>query len=273
MHTRSIAVFVFMLAAVPGLARAQAGGEPPSSYELDPVTDSIIAGLSFVGGLGSELTIRSGELQAAEPAGKERIPFYDRWVVESGDVDTSGDLLSNIGLGAAIVYAIADSVRSGYRDGSDEGWTDTILYLESGLANWAIANVVKLTVRRPRPNAYLLETPDRVDTNRELSFYSAHSAVTGGLVGTAAYLIFEREGGSAEAWTVFGAGTALTAFVSWNRVRVKAHFPSDVVVGSLVGAAIGVMVPHLHLREPGAPTVAFYGDGRHEAGAVMALSF
>ena len=45
------------------------------------------------------------------------------------------------------------------------------------------------------------------------------------------------------------AGTVLTAFVSYERVRSGEHFPTDVIMGSLAGAAIGVLVPHFH-RHP-----------------------
>jgi membrane-associated phospholipid phosphatase len=46
-----------------------------------------------------------------------------------------------------------------------------------------------------------------------------------------------------------------TAFVSYERVRAGMHFPSDVVAGSLAGAAVGVLLPHLHRYAQEAPAV------------------
>jgi undecaprenyl-diphosphatase len=253
------------------LEEAQAPQEPPPLYRLDPITDSIVIGVSFFAGLGSEMTIRSGELQAATPGPVENIPVYDRWVAEGG-VEQSGDLLSNVGVGLAIGYGIFDSVQTGVRHGSSHGWTEFAMYLESGLVNWTLVNVVKLTVRRPRPSAYNDE-PDMADTNRDLSFYSGHAAVTAGLAGTASYLIFNREGESAHAWTVLGVGTALTAFVGINRVRVRSHFPSDVIVGAMVGASVGVLIPHFHQPEDGGPHFSFYSDGQTSAGGAMTMQF
>lgn len=43
-------------------------------------------------------------------------------------------------------------------------------------------------------------------------------------------------------------GTALTAFVSYWRVRSGQHFPTDVIMGSIAGGGIGVLVPHFHRR-------------------------
>jgi membrane-associated phospholipid phosphatase len=266
-----LAVVLVIVSVGSGVSAAHAQDEPPPLYRLDPLTDSILIGVSFFSALGSELTIRSGELQAAPAGDVDNIPVYDRWVAEGG-VEESGDLLSNVGAGLAIGYGVFDSVQTGVRHGADHGWTELAMYLESGLVNWALVNVVKLTVRRPRPSAYNDE-PDETDTNRDLSFYSGHAAVTAGLAGTASYLIFNREGRSAHAWTVLGVGTALTAFVGVNRVRVRAHFPSDVIVGAMVGASVGLLIPHFHNRRSSGPHFSFYSDGQTSAGGSMTMRF
>ncbi len=59
-------------------------------------------------------------------------------------------------------------------------------------------------------------------------------------------------------WITLAAGTLLTTFVSYERVRSGEHFPTDVIMGSMAGAAIGVLVPHLHRR-------AHYHDQELEA--------
>ena len=41
---------------------------------------------------------------------------------------------------------------------------------------------------------------------------------------------------------------ALTSLVRYWRVRSGEHFPTDVIMGSLAGAGIGVLVPHFHRR-------------------------
>jgi len=66
---------------------------------------------------------------------------------------------------------------------------------------------------------------------------------------TATYLAFVRSGPHrARPWITLAAGTLLTAFVSYERVRSGEHFPTDVIMGSMAGAAIGVLVPHFHHR-------------------------
>ena len=52
----------------------------------------------------------------------------------------------------------------------------------------------------------------------------------------------------ARPWITLGVGTTLTALVSYWRVRAGEHFPTDVIMGSVAGAGIGVLVPHFHRR-------------------------
>jgi undecaprenyl-diphosphatase len=68
-----------------------------------------------------------------------------------------------------------------------------------------------------------------------------------------------------------GAAVALTAFVSYERVRSGMHFPSDVVAGSLAGASVGILVPHLHRHAQEAPPV-WVGVVPDRGGASLTLS-
>ena len=110
-----------------------------------------------------------------------------------------------------------------------------------------------------------------LDTNRELSFYSGHTAVAAGLSATATYLAFERDPDGWQPWVLLGSGALITGFVGVQRVRSRSHFPTDILAGAVFGAAIGVLVPHMHLMDPEARTqLGFWGDAQ---GAGATLSF
>jgi membrane-associated phospholipid phosphatase len=114
--------------------------------------------------------------------------------------------------------------------------------------------VTKIAVRRPRPVDYvvcadLTSTECMSSTDLQLSFFSGHTSATTAISATATYLAFARAGWRRpRPWITLGLGMALTTFVAYERVRSGEHFPTDVIMGSVAGAGIGILVPHFHRR-------------------------
>ena len=90
---------------------------------------------------------------------------------------------------------------------------------------YAANTAVKLVVRRPRPR--LRGLPPLVATPTQLSFPSAHAASS--FAGACAY----RELGLPAAPLY-----ALAATLSWSRVYLGVHYPSDVLAGTVLGTVI-----------------------------------
>jgi undecaprenyl-diphosphatase len=171
--------------------------------------------------------------------------------------DPNATMYSNIGLGIAAAFAVVDPVLSGFRENSlQTGIVDAFMYAESMSLTLAVTNMVKIAVRRPRPQAYASAEAHKDDpnysntsTDSALSFFSGHASVTAAVGATATYLAFARSPKSARPWITLAISAGLTTFVSVERVRAGKHFPTDVLAGSVAGAGIGVMVPHLHRSE------------------------
>src|SRR6188768_1337301 len=230
-----------------------------TTFDIDPIADSalIAVSLGFAGTL--ELINSTGEIRPQQIA-----PGFDRSQLVRIDragvaqtVDPNAHTYSNVGLYLAAGYAILDPILSGMREKSVQtGLADAFMYAEAVSFTLAMTNVVKMAVRRPRPVAYIeaeahKDDPDYVNnsTNSALSFFSGHSAITATISATATYLAFARAPGTARPWITLLAGTALTTFVSIERVRAGEHFPTDVIAGAVAGAGIGLVVPHLHRTE------------------------
>lgn len=126
-----------------------------------------------------------------------------------------------------------------------------VIYSESLSFSLALNTVTKHLVRRARPytihpsrEAQRWEAQAGVD--RVLSFYSGHSslsftsATTGGLLFAAGE---EARGARIAYWA---SGFTLAAFTAHARVRAGMHYPTDVLVGALVGAGLGLAVPLAH---------------------------
>jgi membrane-associated phospholipid phosphatase len=224
-------------------------------FRFDPVADPALMGAAGTIAFLSQLITGTGELSAQPPAvDSRRLSGLDRLALNHG-VWKPAPLLGGIGVGAALGFAVLDSAVTAKGAGLREGLTDGGLYTEAILLNIATANVVKLAVRRPRPRRYFSDD-QALGTDDALSFYSLHTALTASVTATGAYLAFVRASerntprSRAKGWVILGVGTVLTGFVGYTRVRAHEHFPSDVMVGGIVGGAIGVLVPHWHRRVP-----------------------
>ena len=121
------------------------------------------------------------------------------------------------------------------------------LLLESGCTHF-----IKMIAERPRPHIYLqgesaLNKP--ISKNSTKSFYSGHTS-------SSAYFAFF----TAQAFQmlypysplrkyVWAGSVLLPALTGYLRVKAGKHFPTDVIVGYLVGSAWGVLLPKIHSKQ------------------------
>ena len=225
-------------------------------FTVDPVLDGLLIGGGAVFSFLLGQILSTGEISPTPISQNTtaKLLSIDRAAVTQ-TIDPNAGGYSDIGLYAAIGYAVLDPVLTGVRDGPRSGLVDAVMYAESVAITSAFTDATKIGVRRPRPIDYAncggaTPNPDLCSaTDLQLSFFSGHASTTGAIVGTATYLAFVRSGWrSPRPWLTLGIGTLLTSFVSYERVRSGEHFPTDVIMGSLAGAGIGVLVPHLHRR-------------------------
>jgi undecaprenyl-diphosphatase len=268
----SVAGALFACALL-GAGRAQA--DPPAPpvpttltlgqgqhFSIDPVADGlfIAAGAGFSGLLS--LVLSTGEIRASLPGDPNNLLSFDR-VAVTQTIDPNASTYSNIVLYSAIGFAVIDPLLSGLRDGWDAALVDAIMYAETVSITETLTDITKIAVRRPRPIDYVncpynstQQSPSCTgSTDLQLSFFSGHASTVASIGATATYLAFVRSPHSPRPWITLGVATALTAFVSYERVRSGNHFPTDVIAGSMAGAAVGVLVPHLHRHKEEAPPV------------------
>jgi membrane-associated phospholipid phosphatase len=130
-----------------------------------------------------------------------------------------------------------------------------VLYGESLLLAQACTQLLKPAISRPRPYTYLA-APERpaesgYDVTAEEAFRSmpsGHAATTFAAASYAATdnLLSRPDAGSTEHAAVAAVGGLLAGLTSMLRVEADQHFPTDIMVGGLIGTASGVTVPLLH---------------------------
>ncbi len=93
---------------------------------------------------------------------------------------------------------------------------------------WLLAHAGKLLVIRPRPDLY----PALIAMPADFSFPSAHT-----LQITAFAFVWVLAAGSRPGWACVTAAALIILVVALSRLYLQVHFPSDVVIAMIAGAA------------------------------------
>jgi len=156
---------------------------------------------------------------------------------------TASDWGMNISLFLPVLLFLDKKIR--------KDWLDiTLLYFEtqainSNLYTWG----GPMLFDRARPLVYYDEVSleEKTGSGTTSSFFSGHTSWTAGASFFMAKVIsdYHPELGGKK-WLVFAAALIPPAFVGYNRYKGLKHFPTDIIVGTAVGAAAGILTPHFH---------------------------
>jgi len=269
----------------PDAGRRAAPGAPRGSSDPYPVfsRESETALLVF----GSELLVASRLVPSSSrwlpAAGLD--PGGIRWAMDRtmvGSLSPEAAEASDRTVDASMVLPLALVLATG---GGDR-WAGVAgtgaLYAEAMMISSGLTVLGKRVLDRPRPIAYLSDaqrggvTPEDLSTTGRFgSMPSGHSSIawTGASLAVTDHLLRRPD---ASPWEHAGVGVVagvLAGATAALRVEAGAHFPTDVVAGSLIGAATGVAVPLLHRGPAGAPPVRAWAPalGGTLAGAVIGV--
>jgi membrane-associated phospholipid phosphatase len=226
-----------------GHVRADAAPAEWRSTEYYVVNGAVAAGL-----VGGQLLIRwaSAELQA----GGDTVWF-------PGDAGLRGQCspeaanLSDVSLSLAVALPIGSELAgtSGARFVNAE-----VVYTQALLVNALLTSAAKAVFRRPRPFSYQKDRRcafdfEAADMNR--SFFSGHSSTAFAAAFSGSLLLSERGFPSWSRSATWGTELALAGATANLRARAGKHYYSDILVGTLVGAGVGIAVPVLHGADDG----------------------
>ena len=178
----------------------------------------------------------------------------DRHII--GHPSTGADKASDVTLVATMVGApiLALLTQPGVH-GWDVVRRPLVLYGESMLLAEAGSQLLKRSADRPRPFTYLPEserpTGSAYDVTGDGAFLfmpSGHATISFTAASFAATdnLLSHPDAGWQEHVAIAAVGALLAGATGNLRVKADQHFPTDILVGSLIGTASGVSIPLLH---------------------------
>jgi len=240
--------------------QAEIAAPPPSNdtvYALDARVDIplfLIPGLLSVGWVLADTPADCAPL--CDPA---EVNGFDR--SSAGNYDQKWRLVSDLTLFGALGGGIAVVLGDGWFVG---GLQDLVVVVESVIWANGLAALGNLAVRRPRPLLYGDKAPldAREDPAAALSFISGHSALVAALTTSVFSTTYRRDPDRALPWVILGVGTAATAMAGVGRVLAGRHFPSDVLIGTALGASTGFLLPAIHDAPVRLTPVVSQGEGR-----------
>ncbi|MEM1359551.1 MAG: phosphatase PAP2 family protein [Bacteroidota bacterium] len=123
-----------------------------------------------------------------------------------------------------------------------------LMAVETGLLTEGSTKLLKVIFRRRRPLTYNPDFPlgEQLDNNALQSFPSGHTSNTAALSFFTAKVFHDLHPESPLRPYVWVAAGVIPALTGYARFRAGKHFPSDILVGYALGAAMGIMVPEWH---------------------------
>ncbi len=131
-------------------------------------------------------------------------------------------------------------------------WYDVLfLYVETQAVNLVFTYSGPLLTERKRPIVYMSEVSlnEKMAYGTNNSFFSGHTSTTAAASFFMAKVISDYHPKlGAKKWFLFAAALIPPTFVGYHRYRGFKHFPTDIAVGTAVGAAVGILTPHFHKK-------------------------
>lgn len=174
----------------------------------------------------------------------EGISRFERWVTTRRSV--SSNTASDVVLYSAQTFPVAMTLLDGRM--RKDAFKIGNMYGETFLINAGLTALVKNLVHRTRPYVYNRSVPDIEKTARSArnSFYSGHTSQTASMCFLTAQLYADYHPDSKWKPVVWSFAAAVPLSTGILRMTAGKHFPTDVAVGYVTGALIGILVPRLH---------------------------
>lgn len=242
---KPILAFLMLLTFLSHNVVAQDNSPYKTSFKVDAPITAAGMGLSYWGLMRMQNKAGLTEVEA-EALTKEDVNRFDRG--GAGNYSLSAKKASDYpfygSFAMPLVLLLNDNIRS-------NAGQVAVLYLETMAITGALFTMTNGSVRRSRPLAYnkdVVPLDEKVEANTQNSFYAGHTSATASATFFAAKIFHDFNPDSPARPFVWAAAAAIPASVGYLRLKAGKHFLSDNILGYVVGASVGILVPQLHKK-------------------------
>jgi len=222
---------------------------PDEPFNVDTDKEIVIVGIGAAIGTAAIIAMSDTkplsikEISSLSPLQVNR---FDRIAVGPYEGDLLGDILFYGSFAFPLTFLAYDKTQEDFG-------TISLMYGEAVLLNASINGLIKALTLRNRPYVYdensLVEP--KLDIDARWSFYSGHTSFSAVNTFYTAKVYSAYVSSQSTKTILWIAAAIIPAVTGFSRVNTHNHFPTDVIVGYLAGAAIGYFIPELHKNENG----------------------
>jgi membrane-associated phospholipid phosphatase len=242
---RYISLIAISLIYSSNVSFSQSSNNKP--FELSPGKEAAIIGAGAAIGITALIIVSNNDKLTKDGVNSlnpENIGGFDRIAIGPYQEDALGDIL---------VYSsfLLPLTFLAYNDTREDFGTLSLMYGEVVLLNAGINGLVKGLTTRNRPYVYDDNSPteEKYKVSARHSFYSGHTSFTASNTFFTARVFSEYLSDNTTQVLIWSAAALIPAVTGFSRVNTHNHFPTDVIVGYIVGAAIGYIIPEIHKFE------------------------
>ncbi|MCW3805111.1 phosphatase PAP2 family protein [Plebeiibacterium marinum] len=146
-------------------------------------------------------------------------------------------------------------VNSGVQTQFGHSFIYGAMYLEVAMLTFGLTDLSKTMAQRIRPYLYnpdvsMEDKQNQMKYNNGFdSFWSGHTAMAFASAVFLSKTYSDIYGKNTFSKVIWGSSLALASTTGYLRYKSGNHYPTDILVGALVGSAIGFIVPSMHKKE------------------------
>jgi len=240
--TRTVSFLSILIFTSYNLSFGQNGNSSP--FKLDFTKEAVLLGSGAAAGVTALLILSNLDpltIEQIDALNPNDVNSFDRHYIGPLHPDHAGDVLLTGSYLLPLTFLAVSDTRKDF-------WDLGLMYGEVLLINAGLTGIVKGTVTRIRPYTYDNDTPieKKIDTDARVSFYSGHTSFTASACFFTARVFSEYLTDNTVKILIWSAAAIYPAVSGVLRVNAHSHFPTDVIVGYIAGAAIGYLIPELH---------------------------